>query len=197
MGDIGGLDVLKQWVKDRKDCFTDEAKDFGIDTPKGIFLAGAAGTGKSASAKAVAGEMGLPLIRFDISAVFNSLVGSSEARVRSALAAVASMAPCVRGDTLISLGGGETATAEELYLGKAVDKDIPTISETGEHVTTHAHGILQKRLADDRYMLTILDEDDNSISVTDNHKLLILDDSGKTRWREAKDLRVGDSLVRG
>lgn len=39
--------------------------------------------------------LGLPAIRFDVGRVFNSLVGSSEARVRAALKMVEAMAPCV------------------------------------------------------------------------------------------------------
>lgn len=52
-------------------------------------------TGKSASAKAIAGVLRLPLIKFDVSRVFSSLVGSSEQRVKSCLKLIESMAPCV------------------------------------------------------------------------------------------------------
>lgn len=92
---IGGLENLKQWVLKRARCFGQEARDFGVEPPKGIALIGPPGTGKSASAKAIASVLGLPLIKFDVSRVFNSLVGQSEARVRAALKLVDSMAPCV------------------------------------------------------------------------------------------------------
>ena len=52
-------------------------------------------TGKSLMAKAVAFTMQQPLIRFDVSRVFQSLVGSSEQRVREALKMVDAMSPCV------------------------------------------------------------------------------------------------------
>jgi AAA+ superfamily predicted ATPase len=92
---IGGLENLKQWVAKRARCFGQEARDFGVEPPKGIALIGPPGTGKSASAKAIASVLGLPLIKFDVSRVFNSLVGQSESRVRAALKLVDSMAPCV------------------------------------------------------------------------------------------------------
>lgn len=95
MANIGGLDMLKEWIEKRKNCFTEEAKAFGVDTPKGIALIGPPGTGKSLFAKAIANGLRKPLIRFDVSRVFNSLVGSSEARVRTALKMVDSLAPCV------------------------------------------------------------------------------------------------------
>ena len=48
---VGGLDNLKQWVRIRRDAFTEEAKRYGIPTPKGVLLVGIQGTGKSLSAK--------------------------------------------------------------------------------------------------------------------------------------------------
>jgi hypothetical protein len=95
MGNVGGLDNLKEWVTKRKPAFSEEAKQYGIDAPKGIALIGPPGTGKSLAAKAISSVLGLPLIRFDVGRVFNSLVGASEARVRAALKMVDSMAPAV------------------------------------------------------------------------------------------------------
>jgi AAA+ superfamily predicted ATPase len=93
--DVGGLDQLKAWIAMRKACFSKEAEDFGADKPKGIALIGPPGTGKSISAKAIAATLGQPLIRFDVSRVFGSLVGQSEGRVRAALKQLEAMAPCV------------------------------------------------------------------------------------------------------
>ena len=95
MADVGGLVNLKDWVTARKNCFTQEAADFGVDRPKGCALIGPPGTGKSLSAKAIAHELGLPLIKFDVSRVFTSLVGASEGKVRAALKMLDAMAPCV------------------------------------------------------------------------------------------------------
>jgi SpoVK/Ycf46/Vps4 family AAA+-type ATPase len=93
--DIGGLENLKAWVRKRAGCFGQAARDFGVEPPKGIALIGPPGTGKSLGAKAIASVLGIPALKFDVSRVFNSLVGSSEARVRSALKMVDMMAPCV------------------------------------------------------------------------------------------------------
>lgn len=95
IANIGGLENLKGWIRDRAGCFTQEARDAGIDPLKGIALIGPPGTGKSASAKAIASVLGIPLIRFDVGRIFNSLVGESEKRVRAALQMVSAMAPCV------------------------------------------------------------------------------------------------------
>lgn len=95
MSEVGGLENLKSWTRMRRHCFTEEASEFGVDQPKGCALIGPPGTGKSLSAKAIAHELGLPLIKFDVSRVFSSLVGSSEGKVRAALKQIDAMAPCV------------------------------------------------------------------------------------------------------
>lgn len=92
---VGGLDLFKEYIAQRKRAFTREARDFGVDVPKGIMLIGPSGTGKSLCAKAIAHELGMPLIRFDVGRCFGSLVGQSEERVRSAMKQLDAIAPCV------------------------------------------------------------------------------------------------------
>lgn len=92
---VGGLENLKLWISKRAHCFSQEARDMGVEPPKGIALIGPPGTGKSLASKAIGSVLGLPLVKFDVSRVFASLVGQSEERVRSALKMVEAMAPCV------------------------------------------------------------------------------------------------------
>mgnify|MGYP001601062038 CR=1 FL=1 len=82
---IGGLDLLKAWIKKRKDCFSNEAKEFGVKRPRGVMLVGSPGTGKSLSAKAIAHELNSPLIKFNVSKSYSKYVGESEGKVESAL----------------------------------------------------------------------------------------------------------------
>ena len=117
---VGGLDELKAWVDKRKHAFTPEARAFGVDKPRGVLLVGPPGTGKSLAAKAMAYTLGVPLIKFDIGRVFNSLVGSSEARVRAALKLLNAMAPCaVLLDELdkmfnVNSGGGDSGVGQRI-----------------------------------------------------------------------------------
>jgi ATP-dependent 26S proteasome regulatory subunit len=92
---VGGMENLKDWIRKRRRCYGDEARDFGVEPPKGMVFVGPPGTGKSLAAKAVASVLGVPLVRLDFGRVFNSLVGASESRMRSALRMVESMSPCV------------------------------------------------------------------------------------------------------
>ena len=92
---VGGLDNLKQWVRMRQDSFTEEARRYGIPNPKGVLLAGIQGTGKSLSAKTIAHEWRLPLLRLDAGRLFGGLVGESESKVRQMIKIVEAVAPCV------------------------------------------------------------------------------------------------------
>lgn len=95
MDDIGGMENAKDWLRQRSRAFAPEAREFGVDAPKGMSAVGVPGTGKSLLAKATAGALGVPLIRFDVGRVFGQYVGQSEGRVRAALKMIEAMAPCV------------------------------------------------------------------------------------------------------
>ena len=93
--DVGGLELLKEWLAIRKKAYGDDAKKRGIPTPKGILLTGVPGCGKSLTAKAIASTWGFPLVRFDIGAAFGSRVGQSEGNIRQALKVAEAASPCV------------------------------------------------------------------------------------------------------
>ena len=95
MEDIGGLELLKEYLLDSVSSFTPEAAAYGADPIKGLALVGPPGTGKSACAKATASILNFPLVRMDVGKLFGSLVGESESRVRAALRQIVAMAPCV------------------------------------------------------------------------------------------------------
>lgn len=92
---IGGLENLKAWLKKRGAGFAPEARRYGLEPPRGLLLLGVQGCGKSLSARAVATEWGLPLLRMDASSLYDKFVGESERKLRGALRTAESMAPCV------------------------------------------------------------------------------------------------------
>ncbi len=92
---VGGLDALKRWVQLRGRAFSPQAREFGIDPPRGVLIAGVQGTGKSLCAQAVAATWRLPLLRLDLGRMFQGLVGASEANIRRALYLAEQSAPCV------------------------------------------------------------------------------------------------------
>lgn len=95
INDVGGLELLKEWLAIRKKSYGEEAKKRGIPTPKGILLTGVPGCGKSLTAKAIASTWGFPLVRFDIGAAFGSRIGQSEGNIRQALKVAEAASPCV------------------------------------------------------------------------------------------------------
>lgn len=95
MKDVGGLANCKEWLDMRKMAFSEDAKEYGLVSPRGALFVGLPGTGKSLSAKASANSFGVPLIRLDIGRVFGGLVGQSEANMRIAIQTAEAIGRCV------------------------------------------------------------------------------------------------------
>lgn len=120
---VGGLDNLKSWVRMRQDVFTEEARRYGIRNPKGVLLVGIQGTGKSLSAKTIANEWRLPLLRLDTGRLFGGIVGESESRMRHMIQLAEAIAPCVlwideidKGFGNITSGGnGDSGTSRRVF----------------------------------------------------------------------------------
>lgn len=96
--EAGGLSRFDEWLDVRKKSFEEreEAQKFGISRlPRGVLLLGISGTGKSLSAKLVAKKWKIPLLRLDLGMIMDKWVGSSEARIRSALSLAETISPCV------------------------------------------------------------------------------------------------------
>lgn len=95
--DIGGLDNLKEWLQKKAKVFKniDKAKEFGVDIPKGVLIAGVPGCGKSLNAKAAAALFEVPLLRLDMGRIMGKYVGESEANMRKAISLAEAIAPCV------------------------------------------------------------------------------------------------------
>lgn len=93
--DVGGFSNMKKWLKVRKPHFLDQETKSRLDSPKGILLLGVQGSGKSLAAKAVAGAMGVPLLRLDFGALYNKFFGETERNIRDSLKIAEVMSPCV------------------------------------------------------------------------------------------------------
>ena len=95
ISDVGGNDILKEWVTKRGNAFSDEARDFGVPYPRGVLLLGVQGCGKSMLCKCVSNLWNFPLLRLDMGSVFAGIVGSSEENIRKVFKLATSVAPCV------------------------------------------------------------------------------------------------------
>ena len=95
VADIGGLENLKRWLAKRRGGMSAQARQFGIDPPRGILLLGVQGCGKSLLRKIVAEDWNLPLLRMDPGVLYQKFIGESENRLRQALTQAETMAPVV------------------------------------------------------------------------------------------------------
>lgn len=92
---VGGLENLKTWLRARSTAYSPQAREYGLPTPRGTFIAGITGTGKSLTAKAVATSWGIPLLKFDLGALKSKFVGESEGNLRKAFAVIKAIGRCV------------------------------------------------------------------------------------------------------
>lgn len=119
ISDVGGLEVLKEWLRMREQAFGQQARDYGLPEPKGIALIGIPGTGKSLTAKMVSALWRVPLIRLDVGALFGGLVGQSEENTRRALSLAETVSPCLLWideiEKGLSYGGGDGGTSSRVF----------------------------------------------------------------------------------
>lgn len=117
--DVGGLNVLKRWLELRGRTFSDDAKAFGLNPPKGVLLVGVPGCGKSLTAKCIASAWNMPLLKLDMGKIFGKYVGDSEANIRQALKTAEAIAPCVLWideiEKGMSGGGNDGGTSSRVF----------------------------------------------------------------------------------
>jgi SpoVK/Ycf46/Vps4 family AAA+-type ATPase len=115
---VGGLNNLKQWLAVRQGTWSDQARSFGLEPPKGMIILGVQGCGKSLCARAVAGEWGVPLVKFETSVVFDKFIGETEKHIQKVFRVAEGLAPCVLWiDELEKIFAGSGADAASVDAG--------------------------------------------------------------------------------
>lgn len=94
---IGGMNALKSYLQRKEKVIKNlgEAMSKGVAVPKGIFIVGMPGCGKSLCAKATAALFGTPLLKMDMGSMMGKYVGESEGKLRRAIQIAEAAAPCV------------------------------------------------------------------------------------------------------
>ncbi len=160
---VGGLAVLKRWLQLREQAFTKEAREYGLPAPKGIALIGIPGTGKSLTAKMIAGLWRLPLLRLDVGSLFGSLVGESEERTRRALAVAETIAPCIlwvdEMEKAFAFGEGDSGTSQRVFASLLTwmqDKSAPCfVVATANNIAALPPELLRKGRFDEIFFLDL------------------------------------------
>jgi ATP-dependent 26S proteasome regulatory subunit len=161
--DVGGLGVLKDWLRLRERAFTQEARDYGLPAPKGIALIGIPGTGKSLTAKMIGGLWRLPLLRLDVGALFGSLVGESEENARRALRLAETVAPCIvwidEMEKALSQGGMDGGTSLRVFgtiLTWMAEKTVPCfVVATANDISRLPPELMRKGRFDEIFFLDL------------------------------------------
>lgn len=172
LDDIGGLDNLKSWLKRRRQAFTSDAREYGLEPPRGVLLLGLPGTGKSLAAKAVANAWQLPLLRLDMGKIYGGIVGQSEANMRSALQMAEALSPSILWVDEIEKGlsgmqssgstdGGTTARVLGSFLTWMQEKDKPVfVVATANHIAQLPPELLRKGRVDEIFFVDLPVEQD-------------------------------------
>ena len=92
---VGGLELLKKWLVDRRKLFQMGDAVSAEIVPKGVLVMGISGCGKSLSVKAIASCFELPLYRIDMIEIFSGRHGPPEGAFAAACEMLESMAPAV------------------------------------------------------------------------------------------------------
>lgn len=95
LDEIGGLELLKKWLLDRRKLF--QLRD-NLDSelvPKGLLMMGMPGCGKSLAVKAIATAFQLPLYRVDMTEIFSGRHGKPETAFVAACRMMEDMSPAV------------------------------------------------------------------------------------------------------
>ena len=202
--DVGGLGVLKDWLKLRERAFSQEARDYGLPAPKGIALIGIPGTGKSLTAKMIGGLWRLPLLRLDVGSLFGSLVGESEERTRKALQLAETVAPCIvwidEMEKALSSGGLDGGVSTRVFgtiLTWMQEKTAPCfVVATANNISQLPPELLRKGRFDEIFFLDLptLEERQEIFSVHLRKRKRLTEDFGTTVLARASEGYVGAEI---
>jgi SpoVK/Ycf46/Vps4 family AAA+-type ATPase len=178
--DVGGMEILKDWLVKRRNAFSSRARDFGLPVPKGILMIGVPGTGKSLTAKAVGALWQMPLLRLDVGKIFGGLVGSSEENMRSVIKTAEAIAPAILWIDELEKGfsgtqssgqtdGGTTSRVFGSFITWLQEKTSPVfVIATANNVSALPPELLRKGRFDEIFFCDLPDRDDRR-SIIDIH----------------------------
>ncbi|HVO60172.1 MAG TPA: AAA family ATPase [Terriglobales bacterium] len=168
MASIGGLENLKGWLAQRRGAWEERGREFGLEPPRGMIILGVQGCGKSLCARAVAGEWGLPLVKFDTAAIYDKYIGETEKRIRKVFQVAESLSPCVLWidelEKVFAGSGPDSASADAgvssrllgAFLSWMQDKQAPVfVAATCNNVTALPPELIRKGRFDELFFVDL------------------------------------------
>jgi ATP-dependent metalloprotease FtsH len=190
--DVAGCDEAKQELQEIIE-FLKEPQKFqrlGGRIPKGALLLGPPGSGKTLLAKAVAGEAGVPFFSMSGSDFVEMFVGVGASRVRDLFEQGKRNAPCLTGDTMITLSGGREVTIRQMFDSQMIGARLPSMSEDFRIEDVTVIGITRKPSPD----LFEIRTSTSAIKATGNH-LFPIWRTDHLEWIQTDRLAAGDHVA--
>ena len=175
LDDIGGLANLKDWLRLREKQFTVEARDFGLDQPRGVLLTGISGCGKSFAAKAIAAYWRLPLVHLDMNRIYAGVAGTPEQTLERAMRTAEAIAPVVLWideiETAIvgthGQGGGQATRIFSSFLTWMQEKQqMIFVAATANEIDKLPPEMLRKGRFDEIFFVDLPDEQERAEILT-------------------------------
>jgi ATP-dependent 26S proteasome regulatory subunit len=168
---IGGLAVLKDWLRQRRRFFSHEAAAYGLDAPKGLLVTGISGCGKSMAVQAISAYWKMPMLRLDMNRVYGAVAGSPERSLELAIRTAEAVSPCVlwideietalvgsRGD-----GGGLATRIFSSFLTWMQEKDqVVFVAATANEIDKLPPELLRKGRFDEIFFCDLPNEHDRA-----------------------------------
>lgn len=161
---IGGINNLKNWLENKVKIFKnlEKAKEFGLNTPKGLIITGMPGCGKSLIAKATSSLLDVPLIKFHISIFMENNVSEAENSLRNALKMAEATSPCILWideiENFFNISGDFKLLFEELIIWLE-EKDAPVfVIATINDLSQFPIDILKKEKFDEIFFIDFPNE---------------------------------------
>ncbi|KAM9980264.1 hypothetical protein ACTFIZ_006532 [Dictyostelium cf. discoideum] len=95
---LGGVESCLRDIREHIEypiCHPEIYSHLGVEPPRGILLHGPSGCGKTLLAKAIAGELKVPLFAISATEITSGVSGESEARIRTLFSNAIAQAPCI------------------------------------------------------------------------------------------------------
>ena len=190
--DVAGIDEAVAELREVVDFLKTPQKyqALGGRIPKGVLLVGPPGTGKTLLAKAVAGEADVPFFSMSGSDFVEMFVGVGAARVRDLFSQAETKAPCLTGDTVVTLSGGRQFTIQEMFERAMVGVRVPAMTADFRLADATVIGVTRTPCAD----LFEITTNTSTIRVTGNHLFPVLRRGGM-EWVRADQLAEGDDVA--
>jgi hypothetical protein len=191
--DVAGCDEAKQELQEVIE-FLKEPQKFqrlGGRIPKGALLLGPPGSGKTLLAKAVAGEAAVPFFSMSGSDFVEMFVGVGASRVRDLFEQGKRNAPCLTGDTLVTLSGGREVSIQEMFDSKMVGVRVPCMNEEDFRLDEATVIGITRKPSTDLYELRT---STSAIKATGNH-LFPIWRGDHLEWVRTDQLKVGDYVA--